>query len=650
MGLLLVLVMDVAGTAAIQGQSDLFTVGPLVWAMTLAASLSALVVLYHRPRHRLGWLLLAQGPLVSLVLWADSYLRYGWIDHPGALPGLGWVALWSNNCWPLFFLLPATIGYLFPDGRPMSPRWKRWQLVTSLAYPLAVVGGFFDGRPFAAPFTDIPTPVPIAPSWFDGVLHGVAIPLLLAHLAGAALSARTRFRNARGTPRLQLLWFAWAATLVPAVLLLCFLDRALNGAATGLTVTGIAVAGTLLPTAIGIAIVRHQLFDIEVIISKTLLYGALAAVIAGVYAACVYGVGTAAGYRGIAGFVAVVLIAIVIEPLRAALRHRVEHWVWGDRADPYRALTRLGGQLQQTLAPTEVLSIIVTVVREALRLHYVAIALTGPDGLRVAASAGQPTARPRRDVALTYQGEPMGVLSVEGELSDPDERLLVDLSRHAGVAIHAVRLTMDLQHSRERILTVREEERLRLRRDLHDGLGPELASIVMRLDGARHLATNADLAELLSELTAQTRAAVDDIRRLVEGLRPPALDEVGLLDALRQQAVRLSEGSVLIDVRGRQPVTQLPAAVEVAAYRIAVEAMTNVVRHAQARHCVVEVTLNGHLEVSVHDNGCGVPPSPRKGIGLASMRERAAELGGTCTVSARPGGGTRVHATLPVAQ
>lgn len=641
--------MDAAGTAAMRGQRDLLTVGSLVWGMTLASSLSALFVLHHRPRHRVGWLLLLQGPLLSLLLWADAYLQFGWIDHAGSLPALGWVALWSNNSWPLLFLLPATIGYLFPDGRPLSPRWRRWQLSTSLAYPLAVIGGAFDGRSFAAPFTDIPRPVPLAPSWVGAVLHLVGLPLLLAHLFGAAVSARTRFRNARGTPRLQLLWFAWAASLVPAALLLCFLDRALNGAATGLTVAGIAAASTLLPAAIGIAIVRHQLFDIEVIISKTLLYGALAAVIAGVYVAGVYGVGTAVGNRGIAGFVAVVLIAIGIEPLRAALRGRVDRWVWGERSDPYRALARLGDQLQQTLVPTEVLSIIVTVVREALALHYVAIALAGADGLRVVASAGQPTGRSGRSVPLAYQGEPMGVLSVEGELSAPDQRLLLDLTRHAGVAVHAVRLTLDLQHSRERILTAREEERLRLRRDLHDGLGPELASIVMRLDTARHLATDADLTELLSELTAQTRAAVQDIRRLVQGLRPPALDEVGLLDALRQQASRLSEGSVVINVRGCQLARELPAAVEVAAYRIAVEAMTNVVRHARADHCTVEIALNGHLEVSVHDNGCGLPPTPPAGIGLTSMHERAAELGGSCTVSARPEGGTRVHATLPVA-
>lgn len=443
-----------------------------------------------------------------------------------------------------------------------------------------------------------------------------------------------------------------AALLIPVGLLVCFLDAALNGAATGLTLVAIAVGGTLVPVAIFVAIRRHQLFDIQLAVAKTLLYGGLATGVTGLYAAGVYGLGALMSNRGLAGFVAVVLVAVAVEPLRAVLRTRVERWVYGERADPYRALRRLGDRLEQTLAPADVLTTVVSTVLDTLRLDHVQLALAGPGGLQVVASAGSSVGsavgRAVREVPVTYQGERMGVLAVEGELSDADEQLLAGLVRHAGVAVHAVRLSLDLQRSRERLVTAQEEERRRLRRDLHDGLGPELASIVMRLDAVRAMTSDERLSAVLLELTVQARNAVQDIRGLVEGLRPPALDEVGLVGALRQQAARLSDVPFVIDVQGPEPVPALPAAVEVAAYRIAVEAMTNVARHAQAHSCLVVVALNGHLEVVVSDNGRGVPVQHRAGVGLASMLERATEVGGTCTVSARAEGGTQVLAVLPV--
>ncbi len=659
-GLLVTLAVDAAGTVLYLGQSDLATIGALVWATTLSSSAAGLLVLHRHPRHRIGWLLLVQGPVVASVLWADAYLQHGWVDDPGSLPALGWVALWSQNSWPLLFLQVASIGYLFPDGRSLSPRWLRYQLVTSLAYPLLVVGDCFGGQHFDAPFAAIPSPLPSAPAVLRLALMVVGLPLLLGHLFGAAFSIRMRFRRAEGIARLQLLWFAWAALLIPVGLLVCFLDAALNGAATGLTLVAIAVGGTLVPVAIVVAIRRHQLFDIQLAVAKTLLYGGLATGVTGLYAAGVYGLGALMSNRGLAGFVAVVLVAVAVEPLRAVLRTRVERWVYGERADPYRALRRLGDRLEQTLAPADVLTTVVSTVLDTLRLDHVQLALAGPGGLQVVASAGwsvrsavgssvgSSVGRAVREVPVTYQGERMGVLAVEGELSDADEQLLAGLVRHAGVAVHAVRLSLDLQRSRERLVTAQEEERRRLRRDLHDGLGPELASIVMRLDAVRAMTSDERLSAVLLELTVQARNAVQDIRGLVEGLRPPALDEVGLVGALRQQAARLSDVPFVIDVQGPEPVPALPAAVEVAAYRIAVEAMTNVARHAQAHSCLVVVALNGHLEVVVSDNGRGVPLQHRAGVGLASMLERATEVGGTCTVSARAEGGTQVLAVLPV--
>jgi signal transduction histidine kinase len=230
--------------------------------------------------------------------------------------------------------------------------------------------------------------------------------------------------------------------------------------------------------------------------------------------------------------------------------------------------------------------------------------------------------------------------------------LLEDLARQTGVAVHAVRLTVDLQRSRKRLVTAREEERRRLRRDLHDGLGPQLASLTMMAEAAHELVPldPARAQEVLEGLTEQAQEAVADVRRLVYSMRPPALDALGLMEALRSQAVHQDQGGLRISVNGPEEIPALPAAVEVAAYRIALEALTNVVRHAQARNCTVRLMLdeeNGALRLEVEDDGRGIGEDRRVGVGLTSMRERAEELSGSCTVEDVPSGGTRVRAFLP---
>ena len=261
---------------------------------------------------------------------------------------------------------------------------------------------------------------------------------------------------------------------------------------------------------------------------------------------------------------------------------------------------------------------------------------------------------------LIYQSEIVGQLILAprapGESFSPaDRRLLEDIARHAGAAVHAVRLTADLQHSRERLVTAREEERRRLRRDLHDGLGPTLAGQTLKLDAAIDLVDSDPAAAraLLLELKSQTQATVADIRRLVYELRPPALDELGLVDALRQYVTRYAGSGNGLRISIEAPPQGLPplsAAVEVAAYRIALEAATNVVRHASARSCTVCFSVYSALQVEVTDDGIGLPGDMRPGVGLTSMRERAAELGGTCVIERAPTGGTRVAARLPLSR
>jgi signal transduction histidine kinase len=256
-----------------------------------------------------------------------------------------------------------------------------------------------------------------------------------------------------------------------------------------------------------------------------------------------------------------------------------------------------------------------------------------------------------------YQREEIGRLVLSprapGEgFSDADRSLLEDLARQAEVAVHAVRLTTDLQHSRERLVTTREEERRRLRRDLHDGLGAQLAGLNVQAGALRRLIPrDPDAAdELVVELREELRSAIADIRRLVYDLRPPALDDLGLVEALRQLAERYGskDEPLRVVVEAPEDLPNLPAAVEVAVYRVTQEALTNVARHARARTCVVRLVLNEDVALEIVDDGVGIPAQRSAGVGLSSMHERASELGGSCVLQSVPKGGTQVLVRLPL--
>ena len=214
-----------------------------------------------------------------------------------------------------------------------------------------------------------------------------------------------------------------------------------------------------------------------------------------------------------------------------------------------------------------------------------------------------------------------------------------------------MRLTADLQRSRERLVTTREEERRRLRRDLHDGVGPQLAALMLELETASDLVSDhPEASALMAKLSGRVRETVSDVRRSVHALRPPALDELGLIGAIREGAARYGRGGLRLSVEAPEELPTLPAAVEVAAYRIAQEATTNVVRHAEASNCWVRIALDedaGVLRLEVEDDGRGIRENDKAGVGMSSMRERAEELGGRCSVEPSAKGGALISALLP---
>jgi signal transduction histidine kinase len=429
-------------------------------------------------------------------------------------------------------------------------------------------------------------------------------------------------------------------------------------AAYELILGSVWVALTLIVVAAGIAILRHRLYDIDILINRTLVYGALSAGIVGLYVLLVGALGALFQSSGnlVIALLATGLAAFLIQPLRARLQRSVNRLMYGERDDPYTVLSRLSQQLKATLVPTAVLPSIAEAVAQTLKLPYVALALAHDDCMEIAAAYGRPAGEPVQ-LPLIYQAEAVGQLLVAprapGETFTPTEqRLLEDIALQAGVAAHAVRLTADLQRSRERLIAAREEERRRVRRDLHDGLGPQLASLTLTLAAARELLRHdVDAADmLLQELAVHTQGAIADIRRVVYALRPPALDDLGLVLALREQAAQYGQIGLQITITAHEHLPPLPAAVEVAAYRIVQEALTNVVRHAQAQTCTVCLTLDDALLVEIRDDGIGMQPSGRIGVGLMSMRERTAELGGTYRIDSLPGQGTYIHARLPLYQ
>jgi signal transduction histidine kinase len=464
--------------------------------------------------------------------------------------------------------------------------------------------------------------------------------------------------------RRQIRWLAFAALFVGGAALFGYFIPPFLGLPT-LDRNLIGLTGVCFPLAIAIGILRHNLFDIDTLLNRALVYSALTVIIFTLYVLVVGVLGIllqASQDSLLVALAATGVAAVLFQPLRDRLQRAVNRLMYGERDEPFEVLSRLGQRLEHTLSPDKVYPTIVETVSQALKLPYTAIAVWRNGRLETVESYGKPVADPV-DYPLTYQGEPVGQLQVArrgpGEaFSVEDERILRNIARQAGAAVHAVQLMADLRQSRQQLVTTREEERRRLRRDLHDGLGATLAALHLQA-GALRRAIRGDLDEaeaLVDEFRGDIRATIDDIRRLVDDLRPPTLDQLGLAAAVRAHAARCGsagangDASLRIEIDAPEEFPSMPAAVEVAAYRIAQEAMTNVVRHARASRCLVRLALADTLLVEVVDDGVGITETGdhKSGLGLLSMRERATELGGTCIIEPAPAGGSRVLVSLPL--
>jgi signal transduction histidine kinase len=326
--------------------------------------------------------------------------------------------------------------------------------------------------------------------------------------------------------------------------------------------------------------------------------------------------------------------------------------MYGERDNPVVVLSKLGEELEHTGSPQDALSSITETVAKTLKLPYVAIELGAKS--EVAASYGLSTPDLIR-LPMTYQTETSGYLVVAqrapGEsFSSPERELLENIAHQAGAAARAAQLTADLRLSRQRLVTAREEERRRIRRDLHDGLGPQLASQTLTLTAARRMLADDPKAadDLLKEAIKHAQAATDDIRRVVYELRPPALDDLGLIGAIKAHIHKIELGGLKIEMESPDQLPALPAAVEVACYLIVQEALANVIRHSGKNHCKIMLSVNAVLHIEIRDQGVGLPAQPHHGVGLESMRQRAEELDGSFQIFSPPVGGTNLIVELPL--
>jgi signal transduction histidine kinase len=638
------------------------TVGWIIGLPGLALAVPGAVLLHRAPRNAVSWVLAATGLLWALDGLAQSWLVFAVQSGP-PLPGASF-AFWFVQRFGASLLLGLPLLLLlYPDGRLPTGRWR----------PLAIAS-LVSTALLPALLTVVPSEIAIArageplPAVFDGIdldpisiplpaavalpLLQVAFPVALLGVLVPVASVVARLRRATGEDRRRMRWLVWAGLVDVLVMLGALL---VPGDATSL---GLSLAVALTGVAVALGILRPRAVDIDRLLGGTLVYGALAVGVVLLDLAVLAGAGALLGDRlgeRDSTLLTLLVVALVYVPLRAPLWRLVRRWLLGEREDPYRVVSGLAERLERSDGADEQLMAIAAAVAEAFRSPYVGVEVDSAGGARLVAEHGR---RPEavRALPITYRAEEVGRLllprdGVRAQLMNRDERLLADVVRQAAAAARATSLAGQLQASREQLVAAREEERRRLRRDLHDGLGPSLGAVVLRIDTARNLVSSdpSEADRLLRSARTDVAAALADVRRLVHDLRPPALDDLGLVGAVRQQAERLLAPRVTADVTAGPGTDDLPAAVEVAAYRIASEALANVAKHASARSCRVDLARqpDGALVVTVSDDGRGIAPGAPAGVGLVSLRERAAELGGRCTVECPATGGTVVRAVLP---
>ncbi len=615
-------------------------------------SVVGLLVVARRPRQFVGWLVLVTGLYFS----TGPTLRLVLADHRPtgiALIFFAWLI-------PVLYYLPGTLdNWLLlwvPDGRLHS---RRWRLFVAVSFVVLAAEGLIQAGASATLFRVHGVASPLASSWWSSIASHLAsqwdwLRNVIDHIGWIFIVILLlRWRHMSDSQRRQLAIVLPAYTLWRVVALAWSFNLA-----QGWIFRIITVSSSLFwPVALGYALIqsRSRYLDLA---SRRVIVGTAATIT--LMTAYVVAVVAFSSLRITSVEVSVALAALMgfgVRSLVSWMSRRVDSVFYGERARPYEVVQALAARLREGLSPAEVPEIVCRTVVHTLRLPAAALVAQTRHGPRQLARVGSAEINDLNEAfELRYRGTAVGRLLVgprqdQQELDELDRTVLQSLADQAAPAVAGLRLLEDLQTSREGLVAAREEERLRLRRDLHDGVGPTLAGVRLQLDTARAaLPLDSPATRLLRQVGSDIGTVVAELRSITDSLRPPALDQLGLAGAVRELATRLSSPTFRIHVHLTPDLPELPAAVEVAIYRILAEALANVVSHADARNVYVQIVVGEDtVSLDVTDDGAGLPEKPRpEGIGLTSMRDRTQEIGGQYAITTIPEGGTHVHATLPL--
>jgi signal transduction histidine kinase len=673
-------------------RGDLAT-GDLTSSLVLAvatvayATLGALIV--RRAGNAIGWIMLGEGAILAFFGLASLYAVIGVATFPGSLPAAKQMGTLAECSFPAAVFTIAFMFLLFPTGTLPSRRWRPVAAAGFLLAGLTTVGlvmhpRLIDLPPPGGVSVIYPNPLavddlgPVLQAILVGTLNGllvVFVPFLAATLASLAV----RYRAGDRLLRQQVKWLTLAAvgTLVGLVIALLGLAAGQTWLAT-IALTAVQIITLLgIPSVMTIAILRHRLFDTDVIISRTVVYALLSAAFTGVYVGIVLGIGTFVGHQGgpVLTIAAAVTIALLFQPLRRRAQQFANHLVYGKRATPYQALADFAGDMAGQLGLTEAVEKMVSVlagatganraeawIRVGTELRPAAI---WPHGSQAATAVelGPGGALPSfegasRAVAVKHAGELLGALSLQKPRNEPltgtEDELLRHLASQAGLVLRNVALTAELRAtidnlraSRRRLVQAQDTERQRIERNLHDGAQQQLVALTVQLTLLEEAASDpGEVRQLAGELRAGLHVALNDLRALARGIYPPLLADQGLRAALQAQANK-APLPVQVEADG---IGRYPRDAEAAAYFCILEALQNIAKYARARQATVALACpDGHLEFTVTDDGDGFDTAKAThGTGLQGMADRLAAVGGTLRIDSALGSGTTISGALPV--
>ena len=658
------------------GAMAAFAIFSFLWLAT------GTLIVGRQPRNFAGWIFITVGVAAPLLVFCSSLVTLGVKARPGSLPGVGAAALVGEHALTVTALVPLLFLW-YPDGRPPSARWKWASRSLFLGVAIASVGFVLKPGPLNNFVDDgilYENPVGIPAFGAAGAVTAAGTVLSFAGLFATVVAVIVRFRRSEGEERQQMRLLAFVAGTAGSFLLVLLVGGAIAellaaGSTEKNTVFDLFFAVPIIVLAFGIpsayliAIFRYRLFDIDVVIKKTVVFGLLAAFLSGIYAAVVAGIGALVGSRSNAwlSFLAAAVLALLFQPARNRARRLAGRLVYGRRATPYEVLAEFSERMGETYATEDVLARMGRLLGESTGATSARVWLRVGSELRVeagwprATDAGTPLvvrgdampAFPTGEQAfeVRHQGELLGALSVTMPASDPmnpaKAKLVSDLAAQAGLVLRNVRLIEELRESRRRVVTAQDVRAKALERNIHDGAQQQLVALQVKLGLARTMSKPLPkVEELLGQLQIETQEALEELRDLVRGIYPPLLADQGLVAALQAQA---RKSSVPVEVYA-DGVGRYPQEAEAAVYFSVLEALQNVAKYAQATRATVRLSSsNGVLSFEVADDGKGFDLATiSHGTGLQGIADRLEALGGGIAVSSKLGEGTRISGRVPI--